>query len=172
MFQPEVQPLTSEGLLSQMQSTAPAPAGRRQQGQQQAQQAPGQVQQMVPRSGRYEQAIPTEVRAAIGELDELANVSQWAQTRLIQRDNAGGCRACDDIHDSAMAAKEFMLRESPFAASFVEEAKRLIEMAAQELQQHAGEPEIQETRDQARQTADALQSSLQWLANNEAGSAQ
>lgn len=116
----------------------------------------------------YEQAVGQELRAAVGGLDQLANVAEWAETRFAQQGNADASRACEDVHDRAHMAADFILRGSPFAASAARELQATIGGAMQELQRHST-PEAQEVLTRAQQANQLLEEAI--LRLSPAGSA-
>jgi hypothetical protein len=129
-----------------------------------AQQAP------APTSGNsYEQAVAQELRAAVDGLSQLANVAEWAGPRLAQQGNADASRACEDVHDRAHVAADFILRGSPFAASAASELQATIGGAIQELQRHSSS-EAREVLAQAQQASQQLDRAIARL--NPAGTAQ
>ena len=114
-------------------------------------------------TGEYERAVAPELRAAIEGVNRLANVCEWAETRFAERGDVGASRACEDVHDRAHEAADFVLRGSPYAASAVDELRSTIRSAIQELQRHAT-PEAQEVQQYAQQADRLLESGLPKLA--------
>ena len=133
-----------------------------------SQQQPSVVQQAPTGGSAYEQSVPQELRAAVGGLDQLANVAEWAETRFAQQGNGDASRACEDVHDRAHTATDFILRGSPFAVSAARELQATIGGAMQELQRHQT-PEAQEVLNRAQQANQLLEAAISRL--DPAGSA-
>lgn len=127
-------------------------------GQQAVQSAPAQ---MASAAG-YEQSFAPELQSLIASLDQLANVSEWAESRLVQQGHAAAARACEDLHESAETTRDFVLRESPFAASTADECGQILQGAIQELQS-APAPEAREVLSRAQQAAQQLEASRAYL---------
>jgi hypothetical protein len=113
--------------------------------------------------GMYDQTVAPEVKNAVADLDRLANVAEWAKTHVARRGNARAVRICDDLEDLAHVEKQLILRGSPFAEPVGQAVQGTIQTGIQELQQHASEPEIQDSLQQAQQVLTSLQGSISRL---------
>jgi len=155
---PSVAPSTSQTGMVEASQPAAAPAPAIPAGQQAAQPAPAPAAS----TAGYEESFGPELRSLIGSMNQLANVSEWAESRLTQQGYAAAARACEDVHESADQAKDFILRGSPFSASAVDEFGRVLLGAIQEFQGSAA-PEAQEVLRHAQQTAQQLDASRAYL---------
>ena len=133
-------------------------------------QSTGTTRQQGP-NGAYKRAIAPELRVAIDAVDRLANVCEWAETRLAGRGEVGASRACEDVHDRAHETTDFILRGSPYAGSAATELRSTIRSAMQELQQQTT-PESQEVLQYAQQADQLLESAIPNLTATGAASVQ
>lgn len=147
------------------QQTQPQQSSTGQQGQypQPSYQAQSQVGQQFQQmtggraGGQFEQQLPQEALKAVQDLDRLANVTEWAKTKVAERGMTRAVRICDDIEDLAHLEKKLIIRQSPFAQPIGQAVVQTIQQNLQELQAHSSEPAIQEMVQQVQQSLSTVQ---------------
>ena len=123
---------------------------------QQVQQRPGV--QMATQG--YRQSVSQAVQHAVNDLDHLETLSEWVKSRATARGRPRIAARADDLAEIAHLEKNLLLRDSPFADPVGQAVQQTIQQSVQELQQHAGEPEVQEALSQAQQTLSTIEQAL------------
>lgn len=140
------------------QSQQPVQSGYQAQTQvgQQVQQRPG-VQMATQ---QYQQSVSQEVQRAVEDLDHLETLSEWVKSRATERGRPRIAARADDLAEVAHLEKNLLLRESPFAEPIGQAVQATIQQGVQELQQYAGDPEVQEALSQAQQTLSTIEQAI------------
>ncbi|WP_254532267.1 hypothetical protein [Natrinema gelatinilyticum] len=106
---------------------------------------------------QYQQSVPQEIQQAVTDLNRLENVCEWLATRATERGMIHLAERSTDIANIAHLEKKLLLRQSPFA----EPIRGAIQQTIQELQQYAGEPEVQESLTHAQRALDTISTALE-----------
>jgi hypothetical protein len=97
------------------------------------------------------------------DLDRLETVCEWTKSRATERGRVRVAERADDLANIAHLEKKLMLRQSPFAEPIGQAVQQTIQQSIQELQQHASDPEVQETISQAQQSVTTVGQALSQL---------
>ncbi|MFB6172779.1 MAG: hypothetical protein ABEJ23_09615 [Haloarculaceae archaeon] len=151
MSQQIQQPMPTQGVQQyQPQYQAQTPMGQQLQ-QTQAGQFLGQ---------RYQETVPVEVQQAVNDLDRFETALEWAKSRAVERGMPRVAARCDDLAQIAHLEKGLLLRQSPFAQPVGQATQQTIRQGIQDLQQRAGEPEVQEALSHGQQVLTTISQAL------------
>ncbi|EFW92741.1 hypothetical protein ZOD2009_07724 [Haladaptatus paucihalophilus DX253] len=136
--------------------------------QQPMQQQPMQQHRQAEQFGqqirqRYEESVPSEVRLAVDDLEKVSTTAEWAKVKAVQRGLPRVANVCDDIQELAELQKKLIIRQSPVSHTIGQCSVQAIQEGLQELQQHTGEPEVQATIENAKQSLGTIEKGLSAL---------
>ncbi|WP_254662895.1 hypothetical protein [Haladaptatus sp. W1] len=153
--QPSRQPMQQQPMQQQhRQATQQQPM---QQQHRQTEQFGQQIRQ------RYEESVPSEVRLAVDDLEKVSTTAEWAKVKAVQRGLPRVANVCDDIQELAELQKKLIIRQSPVSHTIGQCSVQAIQEGLQELQQHTGEPEVQATIENAKQSLGTIEKGLSAL---------
>lgn len=153
--QPDQQPMQQQHRQATQQQ--PMQQQPMQQQHRQAEQFGQQIRQ------RYEESVPSEVRLAVDDLEKVSTTAEWAKVKAVQRGLPRVATACDDIQELAELQKKLIIRQSPVSHTIGQCSVQAIQESLQELQQHIGEPEVQATIENAKQSLGTIEKGLSAL---------
>lgn len=117
-----------------------------------------QVGQLIGQ--RYRERVPQEIQQAVADLDHFESICEFTHQRAMERGMVRVGKRCDELAQIAHLEKHLILAESPFAQPIGQAVRATIQQGLQDLQQQAGQPEVQDAISQGQQVLTTINDAL------------